>query len=66
MYSFDMSIVRQMGAIIGLELRSLWLQGVGENHPNNLPHLVCESGERSEVEAEEHLEGQELIYNFRD
>ena len=46
-----------MGAIIGLELRSLWLQGVGENHPNNLPHLVCESGERSKVE-EEHLEGR--------
>jgi beta-D-xylosidase 4 len=37
--SFNMSIVKQMGAIIGLELRSLWLQGVGENHPNNLPHL---------------------------
>ena len=47
MCSFNMSIVRQMGAIIGLELRSLWLQGVGENHPNNLPHLVCKSGEGS-------------------
>ena len=22
-----------------MELRALWLEGVGENHPNNLPHL---------------------------
>ena len=57
MYSFNMSIVRQMGAIIGIELRSLWLQGVGENHGNDLPHLVCEreGGERwmSKVRDEE-------------
>jgi hypothetical protein len=28
-----------MGATIGVELRALWLQGVGENHGNNFPHL---------------------------
>ena len=28
-----------MAAVIGIELRSLWLQGVGENHNNNLPHI---------------------------
>jgi beta-D-xylosidase 4 len=25
--------------VIGLELRALWLQGVGENHDSNLPHI---------------------------
>jgi len=37
--TFNMTNVYQMGAIIGLELRSLWLQGVGENSANDLPHL---------------------------
>lgn len=37
--SFNMSLVHDMAAVIGVELRSLWLQGVGENHGNNLPHL---------------------------
>ena len=27
------------GDIIGLELRSLWLQNVGEDHQSNLPHI---------------------------
>jgi hypothetical protein len=31
--------VHDMAAVIGLELRALWLQGVGENHANDLPHL---------------------------
>lgn len=37
--TFNQSIWRQMGAIIGLELRALWLQNAGENHPSNLPHI---------------------------
>ena len=28
-----------MGNQMGVELRSLWLQGVGEDHASNLPHL---------------------------
>ncbi len=24
---------------MGLELRALWLEGMGENHPSNLPHI---------------------------
>jgi hypothetical protein len=28
-----------MGKVIGVELRSLWLQNVGENHASNLPHI---------------------------
>ena len=28
-----------MSFAIGLELRSLWLQGMGEDHNSNLPHL---------------------------
>eukprot|EP01113_Clastostelium_recurvatum_P014919 TRINITY_DN1818_c0_g2_i1.p1 TRINITY_DN1818_c0_g2~~TRINITY_DN1818_c0_g2_i1.p1 ORF type:complete len:760 (+),score=162.36 TRINITY_DN1818_c0_g2_i1:146-2425(+) len=37
--TFNMSNVYAMAQVIGLELRSLWLQGVGENNGNNLPHL---------------------------
>jgi beta-D-xylosidase 4 len=37
--SFNRSVWRQMGSVIGVELRSLWLQGVGEAHENNLPHI---------------------------
>jgi beta-glucosidase-like glycosyl hydrolase len=37
--TFNASLWRRMGATIGVELRALWLQGVGENHGNNLPHL---------------------------
>lgn len=36
--TFNMSLVKDMGAIIGLELRALWLEGVGENNAKNLPH----------------------------
>jgi len=37
--TFNRTLYRAMGAIIGMELRALWLEGVGENHMNNLPHL---------------------------
>ena len=37
--SFNETIWHQMAAVIGLELRALWLQNVGENHASNLPHL---------------------------
>jgi hypothetical protein len=37
--SFNKTIWRGMGEIIGVELRSLWLQGVGEDHKSNLPHI---------------------------
>jgi hypothetical protein len=38
--AFNYSVWERMGEIIGLELRSLWLQGVGENHsPSGLPHI---------------------------
>mmetsp|Transcript_12849 Transcript_12849/g.24324 ORF Transcript_12849/g.24324 Transcript_12849/m.24324 type:complete len:787 (-) Transcript_12849:194-2554(-) len=37
--SLNTTVWRNMGAIIGLELRALWLQNVGENHESNLPHI---------------------------
>ena len=37
--SFNRSVWKGMGAVIGTELRSLWLQGVGEDHDSNLPHI---------------------------
>ena len=37
--SFNRSVWRRMGEVIGVELRSLWLQGVGENHADGLPHI---------------------------
>lgn len=37
--SFNRSVWRSMGEVIGVELRSLWLQGVGENHATDLPHI---------------------------
>ena len=37
--SFNRSVWRSMGEVIGVELRSLWLQGVGENHASALPHI---------------------------
>ena len=37
--TFNTSVWRGMGEVIGVELRSLWLQGVGENHDSNLPHI---------------------------
>jgi len=37
--AFNRSLYRSMASVIGTELRSLWLQGVGENHDDNLPHL---------------------------
>jgi len=39
--SFNMSLVKQMGHIIGVELRSLWLQGVWENDNYNQSGLDC-------------------------
>lgn len=37
--TFNQTIWHQMASVIGLELRALWLQNVGENHESNLPHL---------------------------
>lgn len=38
--TFNRTCWRQLGSVIGLELRSLWLQNVGENHaPTELPHI---------------------------
>jgi len=37
--SFDMEGVQKMANIIGIELRSLWLQGVGENNDQDLPAI---------------------------
>mmetsp|Transcript_8016 Transcript_8016/g.8854 ORF Transcript_8016/g.8854 Transcript_8016/m.8854 type:complete len:761 (+) Transcript_8016:22-2304(+) len=37
--SWNMTNVLVMGQIIGIEMRALWLEGVGENHANNLPHM---------------------------
>ena len=37
--TFNRTVWKRMGEVIGLELRALWLQGVGENHDSNLPHL---------------------------
>ena len=46
--TFNESVWHGMGNVIGIELRALWLQNVGENHPNSsrpkwsgdaLPHI---------------------------
>ena len=38
--TFNTSVWRRMGEVIGTELRSLWLHGIGENHaPTELPHI---------------------------
>ncbi len=37
--SFNKTLISNMSFAIGLELRSLWLQGLGEDHNSNLPHL---------------------------
>jgi len=37
--SFNATLWRGMGVVIGTELRALWVQGVGENQVDNLPHL---------------------------
>eukprot|EP00466_Bigelowiella_natans_P002901 jgi/Bigna1/35876/e_gw1.11.102.1 len=37
--TFNRTVWRTMGSVIGRELRSLWLQGVGEAHESNLPHI---------------------------
>ena len=37
--TFNESLWGLVGGVIGVELRALWLQGVGENHGNNLPHI---------------------------
>ena len=36
--SFNMSLVRDIASVIGREVRSMYLQGVGEDHTSNLPH----------------------------
>ena len=50
-----MTNVKHMAAIIGWELRALWLEGVGENHANDLPHLGCV------MYGEEALSGTRLL-----
>lgn len=37
--AWNMSIVNDLGRVIATEARSLWLQGVGEDHSNGLPHI---------------------------
>mmetsp|Transcript_19050 Transcript_19050/g.44658 ORF Transcript_19050/g.44658 Transcript_19050/m.44658 type:complete len:775 (-) Transcript_19050:48-2372(-) len=37
--TFNRTVWSEMGSVIGVELRSLWLQNVGENHDSNLPHI---------------------------
>ena len=37
--AFNRSLWHMMASVIGIELRALWLQGVGENHADNLPHV---------------------------
>lgn len=37
--TFNHTVWKQMGAVMGVELRALYVQGVGENHASNLPHL---------------------------
>lgn len=37
--TFNKSLISNMSAAIGLELRALWAEGVGENKKSNLPHI---------------------------
>ena len=37
--SFNRTVWRKMGEVIGVELRALWVQGVAENHNPALPHI---------------------------
>ncbi|KAG7342096.1 glycoside hydrolase [Nitzschia inconspicua] len=37
--TFNKTLWRAMGTVIGLELRALWLQNVSENTPDRTPHL---------------------------
>uniref|UniRef100_A0A0G4IEP3 Fibronectin type III-like domain-containing protein n=1 Tax=Chromera velia CCMP2878 TaxID=1169474 RepID=A0A0G4IEP3_9ALVE len=37
--SFNSDLWRDMAGVIGREARALWLEGVGENHEDNLPHI---------------------------
>lgn len=37
--SFNQSVWKGMGSVIGIETRALWLQNVGEDHSSNLPHF---------------------------
>ena len=37
--TFNKTLWKSIGRVIGLELRALWLQNVGENHRDNLPHI---------------------------
>jgi len=58
--AWNMTNVKTMAQVIATELRSLWLQGVGENHGNNLPHAgldvwspnINNAGERRSACAE--------------
>lgn len=37
--AFNRTLWKAMAAVTGRELRALWLADIGENHPNNIPHL---------------------------
>jgi beta-glucosidase-like glycosyl hydrolase len=37
--SFNETLWKAMGSVIGIELRALWLQNVGEKTTSNLPHI---------------------------
>jgi beta-glucosidase-like glycosyl hydrolase len=37
--TYNQTVWKGMGSVIGIELRALWLEGVGEDHQSNLPHL---------------------------
>jgi len=37
--TFNDTVWKGMASVIAVELRSLWLQNVGENHDSNLAHV---------------------------
>jgi len=40
--AWNATLWKDIGSVIGVELRALWLEGVGENHPNRLPKIGLE------------------------
>ena len=37
--TWNKTLIRNISTAIGLELRALWLEGIGEYHLSNLPHI---------------------------
>ena len=37
--TFNKSLIYNISTAIGLEMRALWAEGVGEDHHSNLPHI---------------------------